>query len=57
VRDFPSRDLLSHILRDEEEHIDFIETQLDLVARIGVQNWMQINSAPANEAESHQADG
>src|SRR3984885_2428812 len=57
VRDFPSRDLFSQILRDEEEHIDFIETQLDLVARIGVQNWMQINSAPANEAESHQADG
>jgi bacterioferritin len=50
VRDFPSRDLFSHILRDEEEHIDFIETQVDLIARIGVQNWMQLNSAPANDS-------
>jgi bacterioferritin len=46
VRDFPSRDLFSEILRDEEEHIDFIETQVDLIARIGVQNWIQLNSGP-----------
>jgi bacterioferritin len=51
VRDFPTRDLFSHILRDEEEHIDFIETQLDLLARIGVQNWMQLNSAPADDSK------
>jgi bacterioferritin len=51
VRDFPSRDLFSHILRDEEEHIDFIETQLDLVGRLGTQNWMQLNSAPANDSK------
>lgn len=51
VRDFPSRDLFSHILRDEEEHIDFIETQLDLLNRLGVQNWMQLNSLPASEGE------
>lgn len=51
VRDFPSRDLFSHILRDEEEHIDFIETQLDLLSRIGVQNWMQLNSAPADDSK------
>jgi bacterioferritin len=43
--------LFSHILRDEEEHIDFIETQLDLVGRIGAQNWMQLNSAPANDSK------
>jgi bacterioferritin len=46
VRDFPSRDLFSKILRDEEEHIDFIETQVELIARIGVQNWIQLNSGP-----------
>jgi bacterioferritin len=46
VRDFPSRDLLAGILRDEEEHIDFIETQVDLIARIGVQNWIQLNAEP-----------
>ena len=44
VRDFVSRDLFAGILHDEEEHIDFIETQFDLIARIGVQNWMQLNS-------------
>ena len=51
VRDFPSRDLFSDILRDEEKHIDFIETQLDLLARIGLQNWMQLNSAPADDGK------
>jgi bacterioferritin len=51
VRDFPSRDLFSRILRDEEEHIDFIETQLDLITRLGAQNWMQLNSVPASESK------
>jgi bacterioferritin len=46
VRDFPTRDLLSHILRDEEEHIDFIETQFELITRTGIQNWIQLNSDP-----------
>jgi bacterioferritin len=47
VRDIVSRDLLTDILRSEEEHIDFIETQLDLIKRIGVEKWMQLNSGPA----------
>jgi bacterioferritin len=47
VRDFPTRDLLSGILRDEEHHVDFTETQLDLIGLIGVQNWIQLNSGPA----------
>lgn len=51
VRDFPSGDLFSNILRDEEEHFDFIKTQLDLITGIGVQNWMQLNSAAANESK------
>ena len=51
VRDFPSRDLFSHILRDEEDHIDFIETQLDLLARIGTQNWIQLHSAHAHDSK------
>ena len=50
VRDFPSRDLLSNILRSEEDHIDFMETQFDLIGRIGVQNWIQLNSGPADDA-------
>jgi len=48
VRDFVSRDLLSDILRAEEEHIDFIETQFDLIARIGVQKWMLLNSGASD---------
>jgi bacterioferritin len=47
VRDFPTRDLLAGILRDEEHHVDFTETQLDLIGLIGVQNWIQLNSGPA----------
>ena len=47
VRDFPTRDLLAGILRDEEHHVDFVETQLDLIERIGIQNWVQLNSEPA----------
>jgi len=49
VRDFVSRDLLAGILRDEEHHQDFVETQLDLIARIGIQNWLQLNSGATNE--------
>ncbi len=41
VRDFPSRDLLESILRDEEEHVDFLETQLQLIDRIGLENYQQ----------------
>lgn len=51
VRDFPSRDLLSTILRDEEHHVDFVETQLDLIGKIGIQNWIQLNSGPAGDQE------
>ena len=49
VRDFPTRDLLSGILRDEEDHIDFIETQIELITRVGIQNWIQLNSDPTSD--------
>lgn len=41
VEDFVSRALLVDILEDEEEHVDWIETQLDLIDRIGLENWLQ----------------
>ena len=48
VRDFVTRDLLSKILEAEEDHVDFIETQLDLIAKIGVQNYIQLQSGPTD---------
>ena len=48
VSDFVTRDLLSKLLEAEEDHVDFIETQIDLIAKIGVQNFIQLQSGPAD---------
>jgi bacterioferritin len=49
--DYVSMKLFEELLMDEEGHIDFLETQLELLNSIGVEKYGQLNSAPANEAE------
>lgn len=47
--DYVSRQLLESILESEEEHIDFIEAQFDLIKRMGIENYVQLQSAPAED--------
>ena len=41
LKDYVSRELFEDILQSEEEHIDFLETQLDLITRVGIENYCQ----------------
>jgi bacterioferritin len=49
VRDFVSRELFARILANEEEHIDHLEQQFELIAAMGLQNYVQLQSESAEE--------
>ena len=49
VRDYPSRDLLAEILGNEEEHVDHLEQQFEMIAAMGIQNYIQLQSEAAKE--------
>jgi bacterioferritin len=47
VADFVSREVFERILENEEEHVDFLETQFEMIGRMGLQNYVQLQSEPA----------
>ena len=49
VRDYVSRDLFAEILDNEEEHVDTLETQFEMIARMGLENYIQLQSKPAED--------
>jgi bacterioferritin len=49
VKDYPSRDLFEELMKDEEGHIDFLETQLDLVSRVGLELYSQKHMGEMHE--------
>lgn len=51
VKDFPSRDLFEDLMGDEEGHIDFLETQIDLVKKLGEAMYMQAHIGGLGDGE------
>jgi bacterioferritin len=51
VGDYVTKNLFEALLADEEGHIDYLETQIDLADRIGVERWEQRNAEPADDVE------
>ena len=41
VKDYVTRDQFEKLMKDEEHHIDFLETQLELIEKVGIQNYLQ----------------
>ena len=49
VSDYVTRHLLREILDSEEEHVDWLETQYELIKRMGLENYVQLQSKPAED--------
>ncbi|MEM7728372.1 MAG: bacterioferritin [Pseudomonadota bacterium] len=49
VRDYVTRDLLAKILAEEEEHVDYLETQFDLIRQIGIERYIKLQSSAADD--------
>ena len=49
VRDYVSRDLFADILESEEHHVDELEKQFDMIERMGIENYIQLQSKPAGD--------
>ena len=49
VRDFVSRELFADILANEEDHVDMLEQQFDMIEQMGLQNYIQLQSKPAQD--------
>ena len=47
ARDYVSREIFDRILENEEEHVDFLETQFEMIDRMGLPNYIQLNSSAA----------
>jgi bacterioferritin len=47
VKDYVSREVFEHILANEEEHVDFLEKQFDMIEAMGLPNYVQLQSKPA----------
>ena len=53
MKDYVSRDLFEELMKDEEGHIDFLETQLDLVSKLGVELYSQHHIGEMHEGDEH----
>jgi bacterioferritin len=53
AKDYVTMELFESLLQDEEGHIDFLETQIDLINKIGLQNYGLLQSKAANEGEKN----
>lgn len=52
VKDYVSREIAVDILEDAEDHIDFLETEIDLVKKVGLQNYLQSQMKPGEDGKS-----